>query len=233
MGRAQLMAMPGDDCRRLRKAARDLLDGKSDPCVGHMPAAAIDPAFYLPETQEIFRGIARVRLLDLVAMGRSDLLNALDECDLLYAPGGNTFVLASRLRQVDLFEEIKRRISFGLAYVGFSAGAVLCGLDILNSQDINAPATSEFDGLALIPFSLSVHYPTDPEGIATRDERIALYHAFRATPVLALCDDALLAVDGADSIVVDGRVWLIDVAGRKVALGPGDRPALWAGAPRS
>jgi len=44
----------------------------------------------------------------------------------------------SRLRQIDLTEEIGARIRAGLPYVGFSAGAVLCGLDILNSQDINA-----------------------------------------------------------------------------------------------
>lgn len=225
MSKARLMGTPGEGLGRLREGVRTLLDGRSDPCVGYMPGAALDPAFYFTENQNILRDIARVRLLDLVAMDRSALLIALDECDLLYAPGGNTFVLASRLRQIDLTEEIGARIRAGLPYVGFSAGAVLCGLDILNSQDINAPAITDFDGLALIPFSINVHYPTEPEAIAGRDERIAFYHAFHSTPVLALEDEALLDVDESALLVREGRVWLFDNSGSKRVLGPGDSPS--------
>ena len=218
------MATPGEGLGRLREGMRDLLVGISDPRVCYLPGAALDPAFSFTENQNVLRGIAKVRLLDLVAMDRSTLLTALDECDLLYAPGGNTFVLADRLRRIDLTNEIKRRILGGLPYIGFSAGAVLCGRDILNSQDINAPATTDFDGLGLVPFSLSVHYPTEQEAIVERDERIGFYHAFHRTPVLALEDEALLDVDGSDILVREGRVWLFAGSGSKVALGPGDRP---------
>ena len=210
--RLDLMATPGDDLSRVLAASREYLNHAPRPCVGYLPSAALDPTFFLAETRAWFAGLASVELLDPVAMDRDSLLRTLDRITLLYVPGGNAFVLAARLQQAELMAEIAQRVRDGLAYVGFSAGAVLCGLDILNSNDNNAPGCQDFAGLGLVPFSLNVHYPAD-ESRTERDEQIAAYHAFHSTPVLALEDDTHVRVKDSEVALIEGRAWLFDGSG--------------------
>jgi len=210
--RLDLMATPGDGLRRVLAVSRRHLASALRPCIGYLPAAALDPTFLLDETRASFSEIASVELVDPVSMDRASILRVLDRITLLYVPGGNTFVLADRLQQARLMAEVAQRIRDGLPYVGFSAGAVLCGLDILNSNDNNASGGRDFEGLGLVPFSLNVHYPADDAQVE-RDERIAAYHAFHTVPVLALEDDACLHVEDSRITLVEGAAWLFDGSG--------------------
>ena len=217
--RLELMSMPGDGLSRLLSVCRDLLAGVAEPRVGYLPGAAVFDN-YLELNRSAFAGLAEVELVDPVAHGRDSILRTLDRIDLLYVPGGNTFVLADRLRRAGLMTEITDRLRTGLPYVGFSAGAVLCGLDILNSGDANACGCRDFAGLGLLPFSVNVHYPIgeDLAGRAVqaeRDERLAAYLHFQTTPVLALEDDALLRVDDGGAILTEGHAWVFDASGNR------------------
>ena len=212
--RLHLMATPGDGLSRVLDASRVYLANSDRPSVGYLPAAALDAAFFLEETRSCFSGGAAVELLDPVSMDRESILRMVDHISLLYVPGGNTFVLSHRLQQASLMAEIAQRVRNGLPLVGFSAGAVLCGTDILNSNDRNACGCRDFAGLGLVPFSLNVHYAfgdAQPE----RDERIAAYHAFHSVPVLALEDDAHLRVEDARIDLVEGAAWLFDGTGTR------------------
>jgi len=60
----------------------------------------------------------------------------------------------------------------------FSAGAILCGPNILTSKDMNTWETSVFAGLNLTPFNFSCHYPQDEIGQLEKDEWLAEYHVF-------------------------------------------------------
>jgi len=191
-------------CPACLNASRVYLANSDRPSVGYLPAAALDAAFFLEETRSCFSEVAAVELLDPVSMDRESILRMVDHISLLYVPGGNTFVLSHRLQQASLMAEIAQRVRNGLPLVGFSAGAVLCGMDILNSNDRNACGCRDFAGLGLVPFSLNVHYAfgdAQPE----RDERIAAYHAFHSVPVLALEDDAHLRVEDARIDLCRGR----------------------------
>ena len=212
--RLRLMATPGDGLTRLLKTSRDLLAGVSRPRVGYLPAAAMGDD-YLDLNRAAFTEFAEIELLDTVGMDMGSIQRVLDRASLLYVPGGNTFVLAARLRKIGLVTELAQRVRNGLPWVGCSAGAVLCGLDILNSNDSNAIGCRDFDGLGLLPFSLNVHYPPDSSH-AERDERIAAYQLFHQRPVLALEDDALLRVDGSKVSLTEGRAWLFDGSGRRM-----------------
>jgi dipeptidase E len=207
-----LMALPGDGLSRVLGASRGYLTESDRPCVAYLPAAALDPTFLLEETRLWFSEVAAVELLDPVSMDRGSILRVLDRSTLLYVPGGNTFVLAYRLQRAGLTVEIARRVRAGLPLVGFSAGAVLCGTDILNSNDANGCGCRDFAGLGLVPFSLNVHYPSGV-GQPDRIERIAEYHAFHRTPVVALEDDARLHVEDRRITVVEGAAWLFDSSG--------------------
>jgi dipeptidase E len=91
--------------------------------------------------------------------------------------------------------------------VAFSAGTVLCGQDILTTNDINCCGCTQFDGLKLSPFSFNVHYPVSPvEAQQERDERLEEYLAFHDTPILAFEDGASLHLTE-DELRVDGNVW--------------------------
>jgi peptidase E len=229
MVRARLMAMPGSGLARLRSSIADLLVDAGGREVGYVPGAALTTDFYLAENRAALADIADVRLLDLASPDRASLLSALVEVDLLYVPGGNTFVLLSRLRECGLAGPLRERLAGGMPYVGFSAGAVLLGSDILNSMDVNAPAVTDPAGLGVLPFSLNVHYPADEEDRPGRDERIAFYHLYRRTPVLALEDDALLALEGGRAVLTEGRAWVFDGSGSKVPLETGDKLTLARG----
>ena len=214
--RLDLMATPGDGLSRVLDASRGYLADSDRPSVGYLPAAALDAAFFLEETRSWFSEVAAVELLDPVSMDRASILRMLDQITLLYVPGGNTFVLTDRLQQAGLMAEIAQRIRHGLPLIGFSAGAVLCGMDILNSNDGNVCGCRDFAGLGLVPFSLNVHSPSG-DARPERDERIAAYHAFHTMPVLALEDDAHLHVEDARIDLVEGAAWLFDGSGTRAS----------------
>lgn len=211
--RLRLMSMPGDGLSRLLASCRDLLAGVAEPRVGYLPAAAIGDN-YLDPNVDAFEGLAAVDLIDPVAASRDSILRTLDRVALLYVPGGNTSALVERLARAGLITEIAGRLRDGLPYVGFSAGATLCGLDILNSNDPNPSGSSDFAGLGLLPFSVNVHYPAD-EARTERDERLADYHHFQTAPILALEDDALLRVEGSEITLAEGHAWVFNGSGER------------------
>jgi peptidase E len=218
--RLDLMATPGEGFHRVLRPADEILATVADRCIGYMPSANIDPGFYFDWTKQAFAGRADVVLLDPVNDTPAAFLRALDRSSLLYVPGGNTFVLVHRLRAAGLFGAVADRLRWGLPLIGFSAGAVMCGLDILNSMDVNAPGLSDFAGLAVVPYSLNVHYPAPDDERKQRDERIAYYRSFNDRPVLALEDDAHISVRGDRWRLVEGTAWLFSESGRSPYRGP-------------
>jgi peptidase E len=92
--------------------------------------------------------------------------------------------------------------------VGFSAGTILCGPNILNSSDLNTVATSSFDGLNVTPFNFVVHYSTDAYS-QIQDEWLSDYHVFNDNPVILMCDDAYIKVDGKKTTLVRGEAYLL------------------------
>jgi len=110
-----------------------------------------------------------------------------------------------------LMAELRRRALAGLPVVGFSAGAVLCGPDILTTNDINACGCTCFNGLGLTPFYLNMHYPQDPQAALARQERLQEFLHFhpRAT-ILAMQDDAYVRVADGEVHVIHGGVWKIE-----------------------
>ena len=102
-----------------------------------------------------------------------------------------------------------RAQSPGLPVVAFSAGTVLCGPNILTSNDTNTVETNCFSGLNVTPFNFSVHYPEDGFSRVFRDEWLLDYHVFHDNPVLLLADGAYLRVEGKKTRLVQGEAWIL------------------------
>ncbi len=214
-------------------AARSILAGKRKPVIAYLPAAS-EEGSYLRETQAAFRGLAKVKVIDVTKQPFDHILATLDRADLLYIPGGNTYLLAQRLHAVrtssrhskdekaDLIPELRRRLLAGLPLVCFSAGSVLCGPDILTTNDFNDCGCTAFEGLDLLPFNLNVHFPSVPgEARQEREERLqALLTSYSPRNVLALEDGAYLRIADDAIRVMQGNIWFISPGQPAVLLRP-------------
>ena len=131
----------------------------------------------------------------------------------VFVGGGNTYALLSRLRAARLLPVLRRRVRAGLPYVGTSAGANICGPNILATNDWNVVGANRFDALGLVAWTINPHYlETDPAMAATsetRDERIHEYLLVNSNPVIGIEENTGLRIeDGRATVRGTGRVKL-------------------------
>jgi dipeptidase E len=204
-----LFSSPGrDDMRFVLDASRPILEGKDQPVLAYLPAASLSNR-YLDYVEKNYRGLASVESLDTELMALPEMEAVLRRAALLLIPGGNTFLLNHRLHVSKLIPYLRRKIADGLPVVAFSAGTVLCGPNILTSNDINMVDTAYFKGLEAIPFNFNVHYPDDPVAQASRDDWLSDYPAFHDNPVILLTDGAYVKVEKNETRLVCGEAWIL------------------------
>lgn len=122
--------------------------------------------------------------LDLRAyFGRTaDLDSALSGASLVFAIGGNAFLLRRAMRQSGFDDVIKRRLISGdIVYGGWSAGACVAGPDLrgidlmdephLIAEGYDAPVV--WEGLGLLDYCIVPHYRSDHGESAAADEAVA------------------------------------------------------------
>ena len=188
-------------------AAQQILAGLRKPLVAYLPAAA-EERHFVRETKAAFQGIAEVRAIKPEIHSAVQTQFVLDRAALLYIPGGNTYLAAKRLHTAGLMDGLRKRILGGLPLVAFSAGTVLCGADILTSNDSNDCGCTEFTGFGLVSFNFNVHYPSvEGEERQKRDARLQDYAIEHNRLVLALEDGAYVLVTNGSVKEVKGPVW--------------------------
>jgi dipeptidase E len=221
-----LFSSPGkDDIRYILAAARPTLEAKDEPLIAYIPAASLGGT-YQEYTEKAFRGLARVATLSTELMTLPEMETVIRSAALVYIPGGNTFLLNHRLHISKVMEYLRKKVMAGLPLIGFSAGAVLCGPNILTSKDMNTVETPFFAGLNLTPFNFSCHYPLDQSGQFEKDEWLAEYHVFHDNPIIMLADGAYLRVDGKKTQLVEGPAWILRKGQEKQALRAGSQITL-------
>jgi dipeptidase E len=104
---------------------------------------------------------------------------------------------------------LRKKVQSGLPFIGFSAGMILCGPNILTAKDMNTVETPHFDGLNLIPFNFFAHYADDGYGQSVHDDWLADYHFFHDNPVIMLSDSAYVKVEGKKTTLVHGEAWIL------------------------
>jgi dipeptidase E len=203
-----LFSIPGEPfLADITLAAQQILVGLRKPLVAYLPAG-VEERHFVRETKAAFRGIAEVRAIKPGIHTASQMRSILDHAALLYIPGGNTYLAVQRLYTAGLMDDLRKRILGGLPLVAFSAGTVLCGIDILTSNDTNDCGGTNFAGFGLVPFNFNVHYPSvDGEERQRRDARLKAYAMGHNRPVLALEDGANILVKDGNVKVIKGPVW--------------------------
>lgn len=90
----------------------------------------------------------------------SDLTAKLSGYDLIWAMGGNTFMLRYEMHRSGFDEAIKQLLKDGHVYGGYSAGALVAGLSINGIESADEPEFAEEvinNGIGLVPFSIFPH----------------------------------------------------------------------------
>jgi dipeptidase E len=210
MPNLHLFSIPGkDDISDIVQASRPYLESKDNPIVAYLPLASLYAEKWLELNETAFKGLARFQTINAELMPQKNIEKILLEASLVYIPGGNTFLLNHRLHACGIMLYLRKRIQAGLSLVGFSAGTILCGPNILTSKDMNTVGTSSFDGLNATPFNFSPHYPLDRYGQSVKDEWLADYHFFHDNPVIMLSDGAYVKVEGKKTTLVRGEAWIL------------------------
>ena len=218
-----LFSTPGkDDLRYVLEASRPYLEAKNDPVIAYMPLASLYAERWYSFNESAFQGLGRLVEINAELMTQKEIENILREAALVYITGGNTFLLNHRLHASGILPYLKKKIQNGLPLVGVSAGLTICGPNIMTSRDMNAVGTPHFDGLNLVPFNFLAHYADDGYGQSVHDNWLGDYHFFHDNPVLMLCDDAYIKVDGRKTFLVRGEAYILRKDQEKERLDEGE-----------
>jgi len=135
----------------------------------------------------------------------SNSINAINNAKGIFIGGGNTFLLVEQLYRNKLISTIKNVVENGIPYFGTSAGSVVVGVTMQNTNDMPIIYPPSFDTLKLLNFNLNCHY-LDPDVNSThmgetRETRIQEFHTINKIPVLGLREGSWLEVEGGKIIL--------------------------------
>ncbi len=134
---------------------------------------------------------------------------AIQNAEGIFTGGGNTFELVNQLYKNDILNDLKEVLTNGTPYLGTSAGSNICGLTMMNTNDMPIVYPPSFETLGVIPFNINAHYLDPTVGSThmgeTRETRIKEYHVFNETTVLGLREGSWLEVYN-NSIVLKGSL---------------------------
>ena len=217
-----LLSTPGTrDIRWVLDACRPSLANKSEPTVAFLPQAWLNVQYWLDYTVRSFEKLAHIELIDTEQMDLPAMEAILRRAHVVYISGGNTFLLNHRLHVSGLMPYLRKKVQAGLPVVGFSAGMIVCGPNILTSNDLNAVETTHFGGLNASPFNFFAHYTPDTYGESEQDGWLSDYHTFQDNPVLLLSDGAYVKVNGTKTTLVRGEAWILRRGAEKEKLEEG------------
>jgi dipeptidase E len=182
---------------------RDFVGGKTS--VIFVPYAVHDRRGYATKAQQRFRemGLSLTSIHDVSNMPR-----AIDEADVIFVGGGNTFRLLKGLHDHYLLDPIRRRVATGALYIGSSAGSIVACPSLKTTKDMPVVQPPSFEALGLVPFQISPHY-LDPDPASThmgetQEERIMQFLEENEETVVGLREGSLLRVQES-TVVLKGQ----------------------------
>ncbi|MCT6810950.1 MAG: Type 1 glutamine amidotransferase-like domain-containing protein [Bifidobacterium sp.] len=177
-----------------------LEDSPKNHMVAFIPTANLPQRSdgYVQEARKTFTDMdCRIDDLEVSTADPETIRRSLEEDDLIYLSGGNTFFLLQELRRSGAADLIRQQVNQGKPYIGESAGAVVTGPDIgfLDAMDPRsaAPDLDSTTGLGLVDFRLLPHLDSEPFAEVTRK---ILDRYGDDAPMVAINNSQAVAVHG-------------------------------------
>jgi dipeptidase E len=152
-------------------ALRDFVGcSPSEITVAFVPTAGDpyeNPTFVDNDRQKLREMGFQLREFDIKNKNPQKLKQDLENVNMLYVAGGNTFYLLEKIRSCGLDLLLPELLDQGMLYVGASAGAVVVGPDLepikLLDEPEKAPTLQSTKALGLVPFIMLPHYSKEKD----------------------------------------------------------------------
>jgi dipeptidase E len=140
------------------------------------------------------------------------------DSEAIFVGGGNTWRLLKTLQEMNMLEEIRRRVSAGTLYIGSSAGSNIAAPTIKTTNDMPIVEPKSFEALALVTYQLNPHYldadPATTHMGETREQRILEFHEENTTPVVGLREGTMVRVQDGKSTLLGMKPARVFLRGR-------------------
>lgn len=202
-----LLTSSGLSKRAIGEALQGMVDKPPSQCrVGFIPTAAnVEPYnkdWLIGQFLQLQRyGFYQIDIVDISADG-VDWRARLEDVDVLWLSGGNTFHLLDQMRKTGFDEWLKEALQQKV-YVGGSASSIVMtpSIQVAEGRDENMCGLTNFTGLGFVDFEI------DPHCDEARFSEVEEYAATRPNAVYALDDlSAIQVVDDAVD-VISGGTW--------------------------
>ena len=179
--------------------------------VHFVPYAGSDGDRYTAWVQEMLTPLG-VPVIGLHA--EPDPSAAIEQADVVFVGGGNSFRLLAALWKHGLVDLIRRRVLAGeLRFIGSSAGTNMACPTLRTTNDMPIVQPPSFEATGLVPFQINPHYvdadPTSTHRGETREQRLLEFLEENDVPVLGLREGSWLRRH-------DGSLKLDGVAGARL-----------------
>jgi len=150
-------------------------------------------------------GFKTITEIDLKEENEESLIKKLNNFDVIFVEGGNTFYLLKYVRESGFEKALKSFLERGGIYLGVSAGSYIAGLDISPTQwkhveDKNIVGLKDLRGMGFVDFVIFPHYRPEHEAVIKENK---INFPF---PIVALTDlQAVLVEDGKIEFVGPGE----------------------------
>ncbi|MBI2041592.1 MAG: Type 1 glutamine amidotransferase-like domain-containing protein [Candidatus Nealsonbacteria bacterium] len=136
-------------------------------------------------------GFKNITDVDLRKENGESLKEKLENFDVVFVGGGNTFYLMKYARESGFDKALGSFLDRGGIYVGVSAGSIIIGKDISSAGwspdwDENAVGLKDLRGIGLVDFIIVPHYITEYEVIIKENKNKVSYPIFAITDFQAI-----------------------------------------------
>lgn len=124
--------------------------------------------------------------------------------DLIWARGGNTYMLRYQMRRSGFEQIIGKLLEQGIVYGGDSAGALVAGTSIAGVESADEPSFAEAviaEGLDLVPYAILPHVD-NPE---FADVLPIFHEVHEGKNIIELKDSQAVIFDGEKHTVINGK----------------------------
>jgi dipeptidase E len=173
---------------------RDLMGDRR--CLLFIPYALHDRGEYASKARARFQrmGFSLLSVHDV-----SNATRAVEQAEVIFIGGGNTFRLLKGLQDHDLLDPIRKKVAAGVPFIGSSAGSIVACPTLKTTKDMPIVQPPSFEALSLVPFQISPHYldpdPSSTHMGETQEERITQFLEENDTPVVGLREGSMLRVN--------------------------------------